>query len=132
MADIEIRIGGRAFAVACREGEEAFLQAAAKLLDAEASVLTSQIGRIPEVRMLLMAGLMLADKTAGLEEQLRELQEKFAAQDRLIAELRARPVPPPETVEVAVIPPQVTDTLSDIAARSEALAGLVEEKLAAG
>ncbi len=71
MPQVEIIIGGRSFEVACQEGEEAFLISAARMLDAEASALSTQIGRMPEGRMLLMAGLMLADKTAGLEDRLR-------------------------------------------------------------
>lgn len=128
MPEVEIKIGGRSFEVACQEGEEHYLQSAARLLDAEATVLTTQIGRIPEPRMLLMSGLMLADKTAGLEEQLRSLNEKLAQQEALIAEMRARPAPEPERIEVAVIPDIVTDTLAEIAARAEALADAVEEK----
>lgn len=72
MPEVEITIGGRTFEVACQEGEQHFLQSAAKMLDDEARVLTSQIGRIPEARMLLMAGLMLADKSAGMDDKLRE------------------------------------------------------------
>jgi len=132
MAETTITIGGRKFTVSCQEGEEHFLHAAAKLLDNEASVLTEQIGRIPEPRMLLMAGLMLADKTAGLEEKLRDAEGKLGTQEALITELRNRPAPSPERVEVAVIPPVVTDTMAEIAARTEALANKVEEKLKAG
>ena len=68
MPEVEIIIGGRSFDVSCQEGEEHYLQAAAKMLDEEAAVLNAQIGRIPEARMLLMAGLMLADKTAGMQD----------------------------------------------------------------
>ena len=132
MPETEIKIGGRSFSVSCQEGEEHFLQSAAKLLDAEAAVLTAQIGRIPEPRMLLMAGLMLADKTAGLEEKLRDAEGKLGAQEALIEELRSTPTPDPERVEVAVIPPIVTDTLAELAARTEALADRVEEKANAG
>ncbi len=132
MAETTITIGGRKFTVSCQEGEEHFLHAAAKLLDNEASVLTEQIGRIPEPRMLLMAGLMLADKTAGLEEKLRDAEGKLGAQEALLEEMRDRPAPAPERVEVAVIPPVVTDTMAEIAARTEALADKVEEKLKAG
>ena len=131
MPEAEIKIGGRSFTVSCQEGEEHFLQSAAKLLDAEASVLTAQIGRIPEPRMLLMAGLMLADKTAGLEEKLRETEGKLGAQEALIEEMRSKPAPDPERIEVAVIPPVVTDTLAELAARTEALADKVEEKVSA-
>jgi cell division protein ZapA (FtsZ GTPase activity inhibitor) len=72
MPNITISIGGREFEVACQEGEEHFLHSAAKMLDAEAAVLVEQIGRMPEARMLLMAGLMLADKTAGVQDQLQK------------------------------------------------------------
>ncbi|MFV2034024.1 MAG: cell division protein ZapA [Halocynthiibacter sp.] len=132
MPDVKVLIGEREFEVACQQGEEHFLLAAAKLLDGEASVLAAQIGRMPETRMLLMAGLMLADKTAGLEESQRALQDKLAAQESLIEELRNRPAPVPERIEVAVIPPQIVETLAEIAARSEALALAAEEKLVAG
>jgi len=132
MPETEIKIGGRSFSVSCQEGEEHFLQSAAKLLDAEATVLTAQIGRIPEPRMLLMAGLMLADKTAGLEEKLHDAEGKLGAQEALLEEMRSKPSPDPERVEVAVIPPVVTDTLAELAARTEALADRVEEKVKAG
>jgi cell division protein ZapA len=70
MPEITIHIGGRDFEVVCKDGEEPFLQSAATLLDIEAQALTGAMGRIPEARMLLMSGLMLADKTASLEDQL--------------------------------------------------------------
>ena len=76
MPQVEIAIGGRSFEVSCQPGEEAFLRTAAELLDAEATALSSQIGRMPEARMLLMAGLMLADKTAGLEDRLRDAEAR--------------------------------------------------------
>lgn len=128
MPEVAITIGGRTFDVACQEGEEHYLHAAAKMLDTEARVLSDQIGRLPEPRMLLMAGLMLADKTAGLEDKVREQEDKIAA---LVAErdtLRNQPAPEPERIEVPVVPQSVTDTLAEIAARAEALAGEVEEK----
>ncbi|MEM6619062.1 MAG: cell division protein ZapA [Pseudomonadota bacterium] len=72
MAEVKVEIGGREFEVACRDGEEHFLRSAAQMLDNEASALKEALGRMPETRMLLMAGLMLADKTASLEDKLRE------------------------------------------------------------
>ena len=129
MPEIKISIGGREFEVACQEGEEHFLKSAAQMLDAEASVLSSQIGRLPENRMLLMAGLMLADKTAGLEEQMRALDTKVGAQEALIEEMRARPEPEAEKVEVPVVPREVTDTLAELAARAESMAAALEERM---
>ncbi|MFE3835606.1 cell division protein ZapA [Pseudogemmobacter sonorensis] len=123
MPEIEVTIGARNFTVSCQPGEEHFLRAAAGLLDAEAQPLVAAMGRLPESKMLLMAGLMLADKTAALEDELRSLRESIAA-------LEARPAPDPVTVEVPVIPPQVPETLAEIAARAEALAARIEEKAA--
>ena len=131
MPEVKITIGGRDFSVSCQEGEEHFLHSAAAMLDAEASALSAQIGRLPEPRMLLMSGLMLADKTAGMEEQMRAAQDRVAGLESEIQNLRNAPAPQPERIEVAVIPEIVTESFAEIAARAEALAATVEEKAAA-
>lgn len=128
MPEVTIHIGGRGFDVSCRDGEEPFLHAAAKMLDDEAQVLSDQIGRMPEARMLLMAGLLLADKTAATEDKVKALEAKLAEAE--LQSLRNAPAPEPERIEVAVVPPSVTDTLAELAARAEALASVVEEKTA--
>jgi cell division protein ZapA len=122
MPEIDITIGGRNFSVACQPGEEQFLRSAAATLDAEAQPLVMQMGRLPESRMLLMSALMLADKTAAHEDEIRQLKAQ-------IAELDARPVPEPKTFQVSVIPPQITETLAEIAARAEAVAAAIEDGL---
>ncbi|RPE71171.1 cell division protein ZapA [Pacificibacter maritimus] len=129
MPEIKITIGGREFEVACQEGEEHFLKSAAQFLDNEATVLSSQIGRLPEARMLLMSGLMLADKTAGMEEQMRALEAKLGAQEALIEELRSAPAPEPERIEVPVVPAEVNDTFAELAARTEAMAAALEDRV---
>ena len=122
MPDLEITVGGRNFTVSCQPGEEHFLRGAAAMLDAEAAPLVAQMGRLPEARMLLMAGLMLADKTAAVEDENRQLKLK-------LAEIEARPQPEREKVEVAVVPPGLRETLAEIAARAEAMAASVEDRL---
>jgi cell division protein ZapA len=121
MPDLEIKIGGRSFTVSCQEGEEHFLNGAAAMLDVEAQPLVAQMGRLPEARMLLMAGLMLADKTAAVEDENRQLKLK-------LANLESRPTPEREKLEVPVIPPGLTETLAEIAARAEAVAASLEER----
>lgn len=127
MPEVAVMIGGRTFEVACQDGEEHYLHAAAKMLDTEARVLTDQIGRVPEARMLLMAGLMLADKTAASDDRNRELEDTIAQLRAEVAALQSRPAPEPQRVEVPVIPDAVEDALAEIAARTEALAHAVEE-----
>ena len=130
MPEVEISIGGRTFEVACQEGEEQYLHSAANMLNTEAQVLVDQIGCVPETRMLLMAGLMLADKTAGLEDKLRESEDRANAFMDELRALREAPAPEPQRVEVPVMPAGVTDSLAEIAARAEALASEIEEKAA--
>ena len=123
MPELEITIGGRSFFVTCRVGEEHFLNTAAKMLDTEAQPILAQMGRLPEPRMLLMAGLMLADRTAAVEDEVRTLKAR-------LAELEGKPTLPAQRIEVPVVPQEVTDTLADLAARAEALAAMVEERVA--
>ena len=130
MPEITIHIGGRGFDVSCQEGEESYLHTAAKMLDDEAQVLSDQIGRMPEARMLLMAGLLLADKTAAVEDKIKEVEAELAARTAELEVLRSAPAPEPNRVEVPVVPESVTDTLAELAARAESLAAEVEEKVA--
>ena len=113
MPELDITIGGRTFLVACQPGEEHFLRSAAAMLDSEAQVLVGQMGRMTDARLLLMAGLMLADKTAALEDELREQKIKVAAGV-------------PASAPVAA--PVVLTTLTDLAARAEAMADRLERK----
>ena len=124
MPNVVITVGGRQFEVACQDGEEGFLEAAARVLDDEAKLLTDQVGRLTESRMLLMVGLMLADKTVALEEAASDAKKQL--EDARTA-ARVAASTPPERVEVAVIPPKIFDTFAEIAARAEALAEKAEQ-----
>jgi cell division protein ZapA len=118
MPEIDISIGGRNFNVACQDGEEPFLRSAAAMLDAEAQPLVKQMGRLPEARMLLMAALMLADKTSAYEEEIRQLKARLDMGH-----------PEPKAVQIPVIPAHIPETLAEIAARAEALAARIEDTL---
>lgn len=126
MPEQVITIGHKDFTVACQPGEEPFLISAAEMLDAEARTLLTQIGRVPGERMLLMAGLMLADKTAEAGDKLKAAQAEIASLREEIARLHARPEPEPKRVEVPVIPADVTDALTELAARAESVADELE------
>ncbi|MFN4101134.1 MAG: cell division protein ZapA [Pararhodobacter sp.] len=124
MPNETITIGGKSFDVACQPGEEHYLRAAAAMLDVEATALIGQIGRLPDTKMLLMAGLMLADKTAGAEDRVRQLEGELTALQAEAARLRAAPPPasPP------ALPPGTVERMSDLAARAESLAEQMETR----
>ena len=86
MPEVAINLGDKKFTVTCQPGEESALESAASLLNEEASYLVSEIGQLSEQKLLLMSGLMLADKmfsqsqkltkcAAALEEALTKVKE---------------------------------------------------------
>ena len=124
MPEVTIHIGGRSFEVACQDGEEHFLHSAAKMLDDEAQALAAQIGRLPETRMLLMAGLLLADKTANLGERLSKAEQEIKSLRSELDQKRNVLSEPSEPVieRVEVIPQEVTDYLESLAQQLEDMA----------
>ena len=70
MPEVAINIGDKKFTVTCQPGEESELEAAASLLNDEAAFLVNEIGQLSEQKLLLMSGLMLADKMATQSEKL--------------------------------------------------------------
>src|SRR5438270_5594760 len=59
---LDIMIAGRTYQVACREGEEENLRAAARLVDAKSREAISGLGTLSEARQFLFASLLLADQ----------------------------------------------------------------------
>jgi len=77
-----------------------------------------------------MSGLMLADKTAEAEDRAKAAQAEIESLREEIARLRARPDPEPRRVEVPVVPQDLTDALTELAARAEAVADDLEARAA--
>ena len=130
MPEVTIHIGGRGFDVSCQDGEETVLHSAAKLLDDEAQGLLDQIGQMPESRMLLLAGLMLADKFVAQEDRVKLTDAKLVEAEAELKRVRNMSQPEPERIDVADVPSSVTNMLAEVAARAEALATVIEEKSA--
>ncbi len=129
MPQVEITVGGRSFEISCQHGEERFLHQAAELLNAEAQVLVDQLGRMPESRMLLMAGLMLADRTAALKEQVTRFSNDYADLLAKKSEIeKAAATPQQVEVPVPTIPESLLAALEELAENAEALAQDVETR----
>lgn len=120
MPEVDINIGGKNFSVSCQIGEEQYLEAAAAALNAEAKKLGDQISKISDSRMLLMAGLMLADKTADMNDKLIQAEEKLSAATVEIKKLNSLSLDHSDRPEV--IPEALTKNLSDILLKAESLA----------
>ncbi|CAM3264555.1 cell division protein ZapA [Paracoccus nototheniae] len=117
MADVDFTIGHKEYRVGSADGEERLLQRAAGILDGEARQILEQAGRVPEARLLLLAGLMLADRFAVLEERAEKAE-------RLVNRLQQNP----PRVEVPVIPADLREAMAEMAARAESLADRLEDQ----
>ena len=129
MPEVEIEVGGRRFEVACQPGEEDYLISAATALDKEASSIGDQLGRLSESRMLLMAGLMLADQAGNLKEKFAKSDADLTAAiseiSRLNAELSSSSIPGNEN---AALSAEFEKTLTDIAEKAERLADKIDSQ----
>jgi cell division protein ZapA len=105
MASVDLDVGGRKYALACRDGEEEHLRSVAAMVDRKVREASGALGSLGEARQLLFASLLLAD----------ELKEQRSA--------AASPDAPPPTA------PNVADLLEDLAARVEMLAERLEGQL---
>lgn len=69
----------------CPDGEEDHLRELARLIDTEVSRIKQSVGSVGDIRLLVMAGLMVADRLSesirkidDLEDQVRGLKEDRA------------------------------------------------------
>ena len=76
MTELEISIGGRIFSVACDNEEQEKVREAAALINEEADSIQSQLGRLPESKMLLLSALMIADRLGDVESDSKVFKEK--------------------------------------------------------
>jgi cell division protein ZapA len=66
---VDLTIAGRTYQVACREGEEENLRAAARLVDGKSREALAGLGTLSEARQFLFASLLLADQLVDTSPQ---------------------------------------------------------------
>ena len=130
MPEVTIKIGDRPFKVACPAGEESQLEAASSKLNAEAKVLITHSGRVPESQMLLMSGLMLADRAIALEKKLKAAEVEMSSLRQSIENKAPEIRTVIEEVKVISVPEELLESLAELSARAEAAADDLEEKIA--
>ena len=96
MAHVIVQVNGRPYTMQCPEGEEAHLRDLAELLDSEVQRVKASVGNVGDIRMLVMAGLMVADRLSeaiekinALEEQVNGLREARDSAQREALEVQA-------------------------------------------
>jgi cell division protein ZapA len=97
MSRVTVTLNGRDFTIGCEEGQEAYLRELAGTLDARVSDISAQVGQIGDLRLLLMASLILVDdlkeadqRIEALEGQMQRLRHENHGAASLHAEARGR------------------------------------------
>ncbi len=91
MATVSVSVNGHHYPVGCEDGQERHVEALAREFDAKVREVGSQVGKVTELRLFLMAALVLADESADLRTRLAECQEKLgrSQSDDALSDIRA-------------------------------------------
>ena len=77
MAQVVVTVNGRAYTMQCNDGEEAHLADLGELLDSEIERIKDAVGQVGDVRLLLMGGLVVADKLADALKRIEDLEAQI-------------------------------------------------------
>lgn len=74
MSQVTVSINGRNFEIACDDGQEQRVTALSLEVDRRIAELAKSVGPVGETRLLLMAGLLIADELAEARDQMARLK----------------------------------------------------------
>ena len=78
MAQVNITVNGRPYAVGCEDGQEHHLLELARLFDRQVRQVSEDMGQLGETRLFLMGALLLADELSDLRGRLSVVQAELA------------------------------------------------------
>lgn len=76
MATVTVTIDGKAYRMACDEGQEEHLASLAARLDQYVAHLKSSFGEIGDLRLTVMAGIMIIDELHELQKRIKSLESE--------------------------------------------------------
>ena len=86
MGHVIVEVNGRPYTMQCPDGEEEHLRELARLLDSEVVRIKQSVGTVGDIRLLVMSGLMVADRLSEaigrievLEQEIGNLESDRAA-----------------------------------------------------
>ena len=78
MTQVVIEINGRSYTMECPDGEEEHLRELASLLDNQVRDIKSSVGEVGDIRLLVMAGLIIADQLSEALDKVEKLGNEIA------------------------------------------------------
>ena len=76
MATVTVTIDGKAYRMACDEGQEQHLTGLAERFDRYVTHLKSSFGEIGDQRLTVMAGIMVMDELTELQKRMKGLENE--------------------------------------------------------
>ena len=73
MAEVDITINGRSYRISCKDGEEERIKSLSALINNQVQKLSEKIGQLGEARMILLASLVLLDKSDEVEKEAEKI-----------------------------------------------------------
>jgi len=67
---VNVMVNGRAYTIACDDGEENHLRELAQMVDVKAREVLGSVGQVGDSRLILMAALLLADENHAMTARL--------------------------------------------------------------
>lgn len=118
MAQVSVSVNGRSYIVACDDGEEEHLKELARFIDNHVGHLADSVGQVGDARLLLMAGLLVADELSDALNRLDELEQEIQS----LKDVRSTIIEKAKTSEgqVAEVLDAAARRVADIATRLEA------------
>jgi len=90
MGQVVVDVNDRPYTMNCSDGEEEHLVELAQLLDSEVSTIKRSVGQVGDIRLLMMAGLVIADRLSEALRKIEGLQDEVeslkAARDGMMKE----------------------------------------------
>lgn len=77
MAQVTVTIDGKAYRMACEEGQESHLMDLAVRFDGYVGHLKGQFGEIGDLRLTVMAGIMAMDELSDLGRRMKALETEM-------------------------------------------------------
>ncbi len=77
MAQVVVTVNGRPYTMQCDDGQEDHLAELGQLLDEEVTTIKNSVGQVGDIRLLLMAGLVISDRLSDALKRIEELQDQI-------------------------------------------------------
>ncbi|HEX2430389.1 MAG TPA: cell division protein ZapA [Aestuariivirgaceae bacterium] len=75
MAQVVIEVNGRPYTMQCNDGEEEHLASLALMLDEEVARIRDAVGNVGDIRLLMMAGLVISDRLVEARREMEGLRD---------------------------------------------------------